>query len=313
MSRKSNSTTKVSLYAVPATLKSSNGNAESEGGFPIAYADNIWDVVDKTNSPKLAEVMNEENGGQYDQHTINEQLAVGVADVSELKADVEELKATTAEFAYQIPELQNSVSSVQSDVSDLQSNMSTAQSDISNLQDNVSNLESTVSGLSDDISNLQNDVSSVQNDVSSVQSDVNSIQGDIQTLYETDSNLYDCIAEVQGLIPHNAEQRLSDLETQQLELKAEVDDVKEALAYQAKFYSEEITSGSTINGITSHTIAGLLHQCGKSPIVQTIYGGKVVATDIAIDTNSGSVTISWTSSLTVDSSHPLTVSIIGGI
>ena len=63
---KKNTTTKDALHALPIALKSSNGDE-----FPIAYCDNIWDIV--AAQSKLIGVLG--SIGQYDQHTINEALA----------------------------------------------------------------------------------------------------------------------------------------------------------------------------------------------------------------------------------------------
>ena len=63
---KKNTTTKDALHALPIALKSSNGDE-----FPIAYCDNIWDIV--AAQSKLIGVLG--SIGQYDQHSINEALA----------------------------------------------------------------------------------------------------------------------------------------------------------------------------------------------------------------------------------------------
>lgn len=63
---KKNTTTKDALHALPIALKSSNGDE-----FPIAYCDNIWDIV--AAQSKLIDILG--SIGQYDQHSINEALA----------------------------------------------------------------------------------------------------------------------------------------------------------------------------------------------------------------------------------------------
>lgn len=68
------STEKVEQSFLPISLKPSSAR------FPIAYADNIWDVV--TEGQTLAAMLGQ--AGQYDQHTINEQLAQYIYNVSEL-------------------------------------------------------------------------------------------------------------------------------------------------------------------------------------------------------------------------------------
>lgn len=68
------STEKVEQSFLPISLKPSSAR------FPISYADNIWDVV--TEGQTLAAMLGQ--AGQYDQHTINEQLAQYIYNVSEL-------------------------------------------------------------------------------------------------------------------------------------------------------------------------------------------------------------------------------------
>lgn len=60
------STNKVPQSLFPLSLKPS-----SPSSFPLAYCDNLWDVVQEGSS--LAELT--EAIGQFDQHTINELLA----------------------------------------------------------------------------------------------------------------------------------------------------------------------------------------------------------------------------------------------
>ena len=60
------STDKVPQTRFPLSLAPSSPTT-----FPISYADNIWDVV--TEGQTLADMLGQP--GQYDQHTINEQLA----------------------------------------------------------------------------------------------------------------------------------------------------------------------------------------------------------------------------------------------
>lgn len=60
------STEKVRQVYYPLSLKPSNDEE-----FPLAYADNLWDVVhDGSALAQLTEAI-----GQFDQHTINELLA----------------------------------------------------------------------------------------------------------------------------------------------------------------------------------------------------------------------------------------------
>lgn len=69
------STEKVRQTRFPLSLAPSSPTT-----FPISYADNIWDVV--TEGQTLAALLGQP--GQYDQHTINEQLAQYIYNVSEL-------------------------------------------------------------------------------------------------------------------------------------------------------------------------------------------------------------------------------------
>ena len=93
--------------------------------------------------------------------------------------------------------------------------------------------------------------------------------------------------------------------------QADIDYVEAKIDSQAgkpNFYVEEITAGTTDNGVTTATISASTHQCGSHPIVQAMHNGRVVAVDIGI--NDGDITIGW-SNLTVDAQNPLTISITG--
>lgn len=61
-----NDTNKVSQNSLGLSFTPSNPNE-----FPIAYADNVWDIVNSETN--LSELL--ENIGQFDQHTINELFA----------------------------------------------------------------------------------------------------------------------------------------------------------------------------------------------------------------------------------------------
>ena len=75
---------KASQFGFGLTFKSSNQN-----DYPVAYQDDIWDVADE--NTKLKELMGQV--GQYDQHTINEELAKEIQtklteeDLQEIKVD----------------------------------------------------------------------------------------------------------------------------------------------------------------------------------------------------------------------------------
>ena len=79
---KIDNSTKIEQSGFGISFKSAN-----PAEYPIAYQDDLWDVVDKTSN--LAKVLNTQSDGQYDQHSINEELSKGIVDSVKL-ADLEE-------------------------------------------------------------------------------------------------------------------------------------------------------------------------------------------------------------------------------
>ena len=73
------STDKVEQSFFPISLKPSSPTT-----FPIAYADNVWDVV--TELQQLAPLA--EATGQFDQHTINELLAAKLLQIAQQGLEV---------------------------------------------------------------------------------------------------------------------------------------------------------------------------------------------------------------------------------
>ncbi|MBR2196452.1 MAG: hypothetical protein IJ911_12680 [Salinivirgaceae bacterium] len=65
---KKNNIVKSPISSMGLTFESGN-----PAEYPIAYSDNIWDLVRAATSPNLADTLGVD--GQYDQHTINEVLA----------------------------------------------------------------------------------------------------------------------------------------------------------------------------------------------------------------------------------------------
>lgn len=63
---------KASQFGFGLTFKSSN-----QADYPVAYQEDIWDVA--APNTKLKELMGQV--GQYDQHVINEELALATSDI----------------------------------------------------------------------------------------------------------------------------------------------------------------------------------------------------------------------------------------
>ena len=61
----------------------------------------------------------------------------------------------------------------------------------------------------------------------------------------------------------------------------------------------------------AHSFMIPITDCGNCPIVQVVQDGHVVYCDIDINIGTGVVTISWSNNITVDTTHPLYVSVIG--
>lgn len=88
--------------------------------------------------------------------------------------------------------------------------------------------------------------------------------------------------------------------------------VKVPSYYYTKFDNTEDVGG-TIVAIdppqTSVTIP--ITDCGNCPIVQVVQDGHVVFCDVDINISTGLITISWGTTITVNVSHPLYISIVG--
>lgn len=88
--------------------------------------------------------------------------------------------------------------------------------------------------------------------------------------------------------------------------------VKVPSYYYAVFDNTEMIGGvpTPINPpATSTTIP--ITDCGNCPIVQVVHDGHVVYCDLDINIGTGVVTISWGNNITVNTSHPLYISVIG--
>ena len=88
--------------------------------------------------------------------------------------------------------------------------------------------------------------------------------------------------------------------------------VKVPSYYYTTFDNTEVVGGETVPlDPPAHALTIPITACGNCPIVQVVQDGHVVFCDIDINIGTGSITINWGTTITVNASHPLYISIIG--
>ena len=262
---KKNTTTKVEQNALPVSLKPSNANE-----FPMVYADNIWHIA--ASGSAMADEMG--NTGQFDQQTINEQLATLIASAL---ADIVLFKKTDG-----------TAGSIKKIVDDA----------IAAVIAEAPAAFDTLKEISDWIASHAQDASAMN---TAIQGKVDKVTG--KGLSENDYT--DTEKSKLAGIESGAEANVIDGVTIN-GTAATVANKKVALSVPMQYaYICKNYGGSTSVSITAAT-----HGCGNMPVVACYMGGKVVNFDISINAQ-GDVTVAWNTSTSVSASTPLTICIVG--
>ena len=262
---KKNTTTKVEQNALPVSLKPSNANE-----FPMVYADNIWHIA--ADGSAMADEMG--NSGQFDQQTINEQLATLIASAL---ADIVLFKKTDGTAGSIKKIVDDAIAAVVADAP--------AAFD-------------TLKEMSDWIAAHVEDASAMN---TAIQGKVDKVEG--KGLSENDYT--DAEKSKLAGIESGAEANVIDGVTIN-GTAATVANKKVALSVPMQYaYICKNYGGSTSVSITAAT-----HGCGNMPVVACYMDGKVANFDVSINAQ-GDVTVAWNTSTSVSASTPLTICIVG--
>lgn len=327
---KKNNIVKSPISSMGLTFESGN-----PAEYPIAYSDNIWDLVRAATSPNLADTLGVD--GQYDQHTINEVLAEKISLLAAVVAALrlmslavvqtlptENISTTTIYLTPKSPSGDNNVYDeyvyINGDwkkIGDTELDLSgyAVQADIDYLQAAIERVDSSipqnVSDLQDsndyvkgsDLATVAtsgsyddlNDKPSIPENISDLNNDSNFVESGDLATVAT-SGSYNDLEDKPDLSGY-AEQADIDY------LQAAIED----LGNRANHY---VFICKNYDESTSVTISAATHGRGYYPIVSCYSGGQQVAVDIALN-EYGDITVGWKNAADVTPQNPMTISVMG--
>jgi hypothetical protein len=308
---KKNNIVKSPISSMGLTFESGN-----PAEYPIAYSDNIWDLVRAATSPNLADTLGVD--GQYDQHTINEVLAEKISLLAAVVAALrlmslavvqtlptENISTTTIYLTPKSPSDDNNVYDeyvyINGDwekIGDTKLDLSgyAVQADIDYLQAAIERVDSSIP---QNVSDLQDSNDYVKgSDLATVATSgsYNDLEDKPDLAAVATSGSYDDLNDKPDLSGY-AEQADIDY------LQAAIEDLGNRAnhyVFICKNYAES----------TSATISAATHGCGYYPIVSCYSGGQQVAVDIALN-EYGDITVGWKNAADVTPQNPMTISVMG--
>lgn len=265
---KKQSTTKSPVSSMGLTFESGNPD-----NYPIAYVDNVWDIA-AANS-QLALKLG--NSGQFDQHTINEDLATAARTNA---AAIETLNKTDG-----------SAGSIKKIVDDA----------IAKVVAEAPAAFDTLKEMSDWIAEHTEDATAMN---TAIQGKVDKVNGkglsenDFTTTEKSKLAAIDAGAQV------NAIEHIKVNNTEQTITDKTVNIVMPTAANEYVYICKNYAGG------TSATILAATHGCGATPIVTCWLNNKIVELDVTKNT-AGDITIGWNGTTTISAQNPLTICVIG--
>ena len=262
---KKNTTTKVEQNALPVSLKPSNANE-----FPMVYADNIWHIAAAGSA--MADEMG--NSGQFDQQTINEQLATLIASAL---ADIVLFKKTDG-----------TAGSIKKIVDDA---IAVVVSDAPAAFDTLKELSDWIAGHTQDASAMN----------TAIQGKVDKVEGKGLSENDYTDTEKSKLAEIES----GAEVNIIDGVIIN-GVNATIANKKVAFAIPQQY----VYVCKNYGGSNSVTITAVNHGCGTMPVVTCWLNNKIVELDITKN-SSGDITISWNGTTTISAQNPLTICVMG--
>jgi len=265
---KKQSTTKSPVSSMGLTFESGNPD-----NYPIAYVDNVWDIA-AANS-QLALKLG--NSGQFDQHTINEDLATAARANA---AAIETLNKTDG-----------SAGSVKKIVDDA----------IAEVVAEAPAAFDTLKEMSDWIAEHTEDASAMN---AAIQGKVDKVNG--KGLSENDYTTTEKskLAAIDAGAQVNAIEHIKVNNTEQAITDKTVNIVMPVAANEYVYICKNYAGG------TSVTILAATHGCGTTPIVTCWLNNKIVEFDVTKNA-AGDITIGWNGTTTISAQNPLTICILG--